>query len=374
MTFSAYRCLLVLFGFTSLLVLACEDDDDPGCIDCGVEVIEGEYNPTPYTLVFPDHLGVPIIPADNPLTEEGVLLGRMLFYDPILSADSSMSCVNCHFPQRAFTDGLTKSVGIQGIETSRNAMALVNLVFLDSVFFWDGAAFTLEDQALLPIEAHDELNDNWENVEDKLRKHPDYPQRFRAAFGIDVKSEITSDLAVKAIAQFERTLISGNSKYDQVVWRNEGRFTEEELFGEQLFKVETAITLEHPGCTHCHNGENFTNSQFMNNGLDDPGGSYEGFVDKGRGGVTGVIFDNGKFRVPTLRNIALTAPYMHDGRFATLGEVLDHYASGGHGAEFSDVNIRPFELTDEEKQALLAYLNTLTDTTFTNNPAFQNPF
>ena len=373
MTFSAYRYLIILFSLSSILMLACDDDDQPSCMDCEDKLIDGEYNPTPHDLVYPDHLGVPIIPADNPMTEEGILLGRMLFYDPILSADSTMSCVNCHFPSMAFTDGKAKSVGIQGIETPRNAMALINLVFIDSVFFWDGRSFTLEDQAILPIEAHDELNDSWENVEDKLQRHPDYPQRFRAAFGIDRTSEITRDLAIKAIAQFERTLISGNSRYDQVVWNNQGRFTEEELFGEELFEVETAITLEHPGCTHCHSGVNFTNSAFENNGLDDPG-SYEGFVDKGRGGVTGVLFDNGKFRVPTLRNIALTAPYMHDGRFATLEEVLEHYASGGHGPEFSNTNIRPFTMTEEEKQALLAYLHTLTDTTFTNNPAFQNPF
>ena len=367
-----YRALFILFALCGIFLLACEDDDQPVCDDCEDELIDGEYNPTPYTLEFPNHLGQPILPADNPLTEEGILLGRMLFYDPILSADSTMSCISCHLQELAFTDGKAKSVGIQGIETPRSSMALINLVFVDSVFFWDGRSFTLEDQALLPIEAHDELNDSWENVENKLRRHNDYPQHFRAAFGIERKSEITSDLAVKAIAQFERTLISGNSKFDQV-YLNEDRFTEEELFGEELFEVETAITLEHPGCTHCHSGVHFTNNAFENNGLDNPG-SYEGFVDKGRGAVTGVLFDNGKFRVPTLRNIALTAPYMHDGRFATLDEVLEHYASGGHGAEFSNVNIRPFNLTEEEKQALIAYMNTFTDTTFLNNPAFKSPF
>lgn len=370
---SPLRFLLGLFAFCALLFLACDDDDQPVCMDCDDKVIEGEYNPTAYELEFPSHLGTPVIPADNPMTEEGIMLGRMLFYDPILSADSTMSCVNCHFQDMSFTDGLAKSVGIQGIETPRSAMALTNLVFMDRDFFWDGRANSLEDQAFLPIEAHDELNDTWDNVEEKLRRHNDYPTRFRAAFGIERTSEITRELAVKAIAQFERTLISGNSKYDDVVWRNEGRFTEEEQFGMELFEVETAIDFEHPGCTHCHSGVNFTNNAFENNGLDDPG-SYENFPDKGRGAVTGVLFDNGKFRVPSLRNIALTAPYMHDGRFATLEEVLDHYASGGHGEEFSNTNIRPFALTEEEKAALIAYMNTFTDSTFLNNPAFANPF
>lgn len=368
----SFRTFFLIFSLSSVLLIACDDDEQPSCDNCTDELIAGDYNPTPHELVYPDHLGQAIIPADNPLTEEGILLGRMLFYDPILSADSTQSCFSCHFQEMAFTDGKAKSVGIQGIETPRSSMALINLVFIDSVFFWDGRSFTLEDQALLPVEAHDELNDSWENVEDKLRRHADYPQLFREAFGIERKSQINRDLAVKAIAQFERTLISGNSKFDQV-YLNEERFTEEELFGEELFQVETAVTLEHPGCTHCHSGVHFTNSAFENNGLDDPG-SYEGFTDKGRGGVTGVLFDNGKFRVPTLRNIALTAPYMHDGRFATLEEVLEHYASGGHGAEFSNTNIRPFTLTEEEKQALIAYMNTFTDTTFLNNPAFKSPF
>ncbi|MEZ4987175.1 MAG: hypothetical protein R2795_19395 [Saprospiraceae bacterium] len=141
----------------------------------------------------------------------------------------------------------------------------------------------------------------------------------------------------------------------------------------ELFEVETAITIGHPGCTHCHSEYNFTDNQFHNNGIDFVA-ALDDFTDKGRGGVTGVIYDNGKFRTPSLRNIALTAPYMHDGRFQTLEQVLDHYASGGHGVENENVNIIPFDLSPEEKQAIIAFLHTLTDTTFVNNPAFSNPF
>lgn len=371
-----YRHLLflsaLLAGFT---FLACEDDDLSSCVDCEDELIDGTYDPQPYTLDIPAFLGSPIIPIDNPLTEEGIMLGRMLFFDPILSADSSMSCFSCHLPERAFTDGLAKSVGIQGIATRRSSMSLVNLALLEDDLFWDGSSASLEDQALLPIEAHDELNDSWENVEEKLRRHSDYPRLFRAAFGIEYTSEITRELATKSLAQFQRTIISANSKYDQVVWLNDlsQEFTEEEQLGLELFEVETAITLEHPGCTHCHSGPNLTDNKFHNNGLDDVA-TLNDFTDLGRGGISGVPFENGTFRTPTLRNIALTAPYMHDGRFNTLEEVLDHYAQGGHGVENENSNIRPFALSEEEKQALIAFLHTLTDTISLNKPALQNPF
>lgn len=364
--------LAVFFAVLSLLLIGCKDDP-PICDNCQDEAITGPYNPQAAIITAPAYLGTPIIPADNPLTEEGIFLGRTLFFDPILSADSTMACAGCHFQNLNFTDGLAKSVGIQGIQTKRSSMALTNLVFLRRDFFWDGAAESLEAQALLPIEAHDELNDSWENVEAKLQRHPDYPRLFRAAFGIDKKSEMTRELTVKAIAQFERILVSYNSKFDQVVWRNEGEFTEEEQLGKELFEVETAITIGHPGCTHCHSGPNFSDNNFHNNGLDDVP-NLNAFNDKGRGAVTGIIYDNGKFRTPSLRNIALSAPYMHDGRFQTLEEVLDHYAAGGHGVENENVNIRPFDLSPEEKRALIAFLHTLTDTTFSQNPAFGRPF
>jgi cytochrome c peroxidase len=371
---SCNKWFLGVLMLVCLNLLTCEDDPLPtDCGTCGEEAIAGTYAPTMASINMPAFLGIPVIPDDNPQTEQGVKLGRMLFFDPILSIDSSMSCASCHLPELSFTDGRAASVGVLGLTTKRSSMAIVNLSLLNGNLFWDGSANSLEAQALLPIEAHDELNDTWENVALKLQRHAEYPRRFREAFGIEFPSEIKRELAVKAIAQFERTLISANSKYDQVVWKNEGEFTEEEELGYELFKVETSQVFGHPGCTHCHTEPNLTDNQFHNNGLDDVS-SFTDFTDLGRGGFNNVVFDNGKFRTPTLRNIALSAPYMHDGRFQTLEEVLDHYAAGGHGFENEDANIRPFNLTDEEKQALVAFLNTLTDTSFIGNPAFQSPF
>lgn len=253
-------------------------------------------------------------------------------------------------------------------------MMLANLAFNPNGFFWDGRAATLEEQALQPVEDHRELNETWDNVEEKLRSHADYPRLFRAAFGIDRTSELTRDLTVKAIAQFERTLISGDSPYDRARYYNEGFLPDEVIDGEQLFFIEFATADDpHPGCSHCHNAPLFGDNQFKNNGLDAVA-SLTDFLDLGRGGVNGNVFDNGKFRTPSLRNVAVTAPYMHDGRFATLEEVLDQYATGGHGVANEDPNIIAFSLTPAEKRALIAFLESLTDETFLSNPAFSDPF
>ncbi|MCI5081929.1 MAG: cytochrome C peroxidase [Saprospiraceae bacterium] len=371
---------LILLGMIAILGwTACEKDNgggDGGCDNCPVdELIEGEYDPETYTIATPSWvIQNPQIPADNPMTEEGVALGRMLFYDPILSSDGSMSCSSCHKLNNAMTDINQFSVGVQGIEGFRNSMPLFNLAFTDAPFFWDGRSVTLEEQALIPVEDHTELNESWPNVIRKLAEHPDYPKLFREAFGIERTSEITKELAVKAIAQFERSIVSFNSRYDRIVQLNDGWFTEAEKRGRDLFFIEPNSQDDtHPGCSHCHSGSNLTNNLFMNNGLDDVD-ELDQFADKGRGAVTGNVFDNGKFKVPSLRNIALTAPYMHDGRFQTLEEVLDHYSAGGHGVINEDVNIRPFPLDEQQKSDLITFLEMLTDTSFVNNPAYASPF
>ncbi|MEM0991833.1 MAG: cytochrome c peroxidase [Bacteroidota bacterium] len=369
--------ILVYLLIGLALLLACEEggtDGEDGPIE---EVpIEAAYDPTDYELDIPDWLPTMEIPADNPMTKQGVDLGRMLFYDPLLSIDGSVACASCHFPERAFVDGRQFSLGVNGAVGRRNAMALVNVGFHKSGFFWDGSVNTLEEQALLPIEDHTEMNDTWENVEKKLQNHTDYPRLFRAAFGIEFPSEITKDLAVKAIAQFERTLISGNSRYDRIVNSNDldaGFPTDAEERGRRLFFFEATQQLDHPGCSHCHGGPLFTNDRFMNNGIDSVQ-TLNDFKDLGRGKITGKRGDNGKFKVPTLRNIELTAPYMHDGRFETLEEVLEHYSSGGHFADNLDANIRPFEMSERDKNDLIAFMKMLTDTSFVNNEAFQSPF
>ena len=284
-----------------------------------------------------------------------------------------MSCFSCHDQSKSFTDGLAVSKGVLGMTGTRSSMAIVNLAFNTKGFFWDGRSESLETQALVPVEDHLELNESWDNVLEKLRRHDEYPTLFRGAFGIERKSEITKELAAKAMAQFQRTLISGNSRFDRVVWKNEGWFTDSEQRGKMLFFFEESQSVEHPGCSHCHFDPLFTDNNYKNNALDSVG-TLQDFVDMGLGGVNGNIYDNGKFRVPTLRNILQTAPYMHDGRFATIEEVLDHYSAGGHGAEWEDVNIQPFTMTETDKQDLINFLKTLTDEDFLENPDFSNPF
>lgn len=371
------RNLGLFFCGLILMSSSCEKKiEPPGCTNCPNEddTISGTYAPTPYTLEAPAYLGQAIVPADNPMTAEGIELGRRLFYDPILSVDSTLSCASCHKAANAFSDNSAKSRGVQGAIGLRNAMPLVNLAFNPNGFFWDGRRASLEEQALDPVEDHLEMRDTWENVEKKLRRHADYPVRFRQAFGIEQKKEINRLLVVKAIAQFERTLISANSTFDQVFLRAERFPTDAEQRGKMLFFFEPSDNFnDHPGCSHCHSGQHLTDFSFRNNGLDAVD-DLANFLDLGRGGVNGNLFDNGKFRVPSLRNVALTAPYMHDGRFQTLEEVLDHYAAGGHNVLNEDANIRPFPLTEQQKKDLVTFLKVFTDTSFIQNPAFQNPF
>lgn len=379
------RPLLLLLSL--LFVLGCEADEE----DFGTEnpspvpsqptdpdadrAIEGPSIPTPYALEVPSYLPAPVDVPTNPLTVEGIELGRRLFYDPLLSRDSTMSCASCHRQELAFTDARDRAVGIRGEAGPRHAMSIVNLAFNPNGFNWDGSSATLWDQALHPVENFFELDSDWGDVLRKIRRRDDYAVRFRAAFGVGRTSEITREHVAKAIAQFERTIISADSHFDRVVYRNTEFFTEQEQLGaDSLYFIEAVPAgVLHPGCGHCHNAPSFGDNQFKNNGLSDVE-SIDDFADKGRGIVTNNRFDNGKFRTPTLRNIALTAPYMHDGRFQTLDEVLDHYASGGHGVVNEDPNITGFTLTDRQREALLAFLHSLTDSTLLTDERYANPW
>jgi len=355
------KYLLPIFGLI-LLFLACKKD-------------KVEYTPTPYELKIPSHFPDMIIPEDNPMTEEGVALGRRLFYETKLSADNSISCSTCHAPASGFSDPNQFSTGVDGIEGNRNSMALINVGWNQS-YFWDGRAKTLEQQVLQPVENPIEMHESWSNVVSKLNADVSYRNMFFKAFNT---YEIDSVNAAKALAQFIRTMISGESKFD-IIYKNENGIplssadqaiwatvTPSELAGYDLFK-----SLNGADCFHCHNGPLMQVQKFSNNGLDAT------FTDIGRGEVTGNPNDYGKFKVPTIRNIALTAPYMHDGRFATLDEVIDHYS---HGVQMSST-IDPLieyaaqggvQLDAQEKDLLKQFLHTLTDYNFINNPEFQKP-
>ena len=321
-------------------------------------------DPTLYAFDYPSYFPSLVQPADNPATEEGVALGRKLFFDEILSADRTQSCASCHFPSHSFSDTTATSVGIDGIFGSRNAMTIVNLAW-QKEFFWDLRSANLEEQALEPVPNPIEMHLEWPEAVDRLRAHADYPDLFELAFGT---KDIDRYLVAKAIAQFERTLISQDSKFDQFL-RGEAVLTESEIRGYDLFNTERG------DCFHCHGASNtgfqFTDNLAHNNGLDSV------FTDLGLYEITGNPLDKAKFKTPTLRNIALTAPYMHDGRFADLDEVIEHYNMGGHISPTIDPNMKAAGVgrfwTPQEKADLKAFLLTLTDETFINNPDFQDP-
>lgn len=335
--------------------------------------------PTPYTLVVPAGFPTPVIPVDNPLTNEGVALGRMLFYETKLSSNNTMSCGSCHQQNKAFTDGLAKAVGVDGIANPRGTMSLANVMWSNTLT-WDGAFPTLEAQAHKPIENPIEMHQLLNTGVTKLQNTTTYPPLFQAAFGTKT---ITGDLVLKALTQFERTLISGGSRYDKYTRTQQG-LSADELAGLKLYSTHISPRIIRGAeCFHCHTmplaSSNFA-AQFFNNGLDLT------FADPGRGGVTGLPVDNGKFVAPTLRNITLTAPYMHDGRFTTLEQVLDHYsdhvqmASPGldpnliQGVNDPIFNPGRMGLTATEKRQVIAFLKTLTDSTFIADKRFSDPF
>ncbi len=281
------------------------------------------HAPTPYP--FPEMRFFPKMPAsdENPVTMEGATLGRFLFYDKILSADSSFSCASCHKQKFAFADGAQRfSTGISGEPLRRNTMPLFNLAWYNS-YFWDGKAGSLEEQVFHPVRAHNEMNLKWDVAAERINKSAFYKPKFQDAFG---QQAIDSVLIAKAIAQFERTLLSANSKYDQVL-RRERYFTAEEYQGFVLMNDQTK-----GDCLHCHTTDGDalgTTARFSNNGLQKAKAAVD-YPDKGKMEVSGKPEHLGQFKIPSLRNVAVTAPYMHDGRFATLEEVLDFYSEGVH--------------------------------------------
>jgi cytochrome c peroxidase len=327
---------------------------------------------TPYQ--FPKLKFFPAMPTSpvNPVTVEGVDLGRHLFYDSILSLDRKMSCASCHKHEFAFSDAPNKfSKGSNEEMMQRNTMPLFNLAWYSS-FFWDGKAKSIEEQVFHPVRAHNEMNLQWEEATKRIAGSKFYVEKFKQAFG---EQPIDSMLVAKAIAQFERTLISNNSKFDQVI-RGERYLNQDEKKGFELMNDMTK-----GDCFHCHSTDADalgTTLGFSNNGLDDIKDAML-YKDFGLGAVTGNASDNGKFKVPSLRNLAFTAPYMHDGRFETLDEVLDFYNQGVHPGVNVDSKMGSAQrggvhLTDQEKQQIKIFLLSMTDSVFIRNPAYGNPF
>lgn len=317
--------------------------------------------PHAYPLAITERFPKVALPADNPLTREGVALGEKLFHDKRLSINNTKSCASCHAADESFADSRRVSIGALGDAGTRNSMPLVNLAWGQS-FFWDGRAKSLREQVLMPVQDVHEMAESMESVVGKLTdSESEIKADFAAAFG---SPGITSDRIAKALEQFLLTLVSQESRFDKAV-RKVADLTEEEKRGLQLFVTEhdPKRGLFGADCFHCHGGTLFTDHQFHNNGLDLKA------EDLGRMIVSGKEEDRGKFKTPTLRNIALTAPYMHDGRFRTLEEVVEHYSSEVKRAPNLDPNLakHPMEglnLSAEDKRALVAFLKTLTDESF----------
>ncbi len=344
-----------------ILAWSCASDDD------SVSTL------TPFAIDFKD-FPAPNLPDDNPLTKEGIELGRRLFYEKALSKDGSMACASCHNQSTAFSDTNQFSIGVEGQPGGRQAMAIFNMAWNTNEFFWDGRAHLLRDQSLLPIQDPLEMNETLDNVISKLTDLPEYTDRFNTVFG---SSEITELNISLALEQFMNSIVSLDSKYDRFK-RNEIALSDSEERGRTLFFGEYNKffpDISGADCAHCHSGFNFENDEYMNNGLD----VLANQTDIGRENVTSNQMDRAKFKVTSLRNIALTPPYMHDGRFKTLEEVIEHYNSGvklspSLNPAIQDTEEKGLFLTEQDKQDLVAFLKTLTDETMMTNSDYSSPF
>ena len=331
------------------------------------------YDPTPYALQYGD-FPLPVLPADNKPTVAGVQLGRMLFYEKMLSKDGTQACADCHLQGDAFSDMRRFSIGVEGLPGKRQAMPVMNLAWHRNGLFWDGRAPLLRDQALKPIQDPLEMNETLPNAVAKLAADKRYTDQFVRTFG---EADITPERMALALEQFMLSVVSHDSKWDKYK-RGEVTLSDSEERGRVLFFAEFDPFGTERGaeCFHCHGGFNFTNDEFMNNGLDPDAAQ----TDPGRRSVSGNAADMAKFKVPSLRNIALTAPYMHDGRFATLEAVIDHYNTGVQQSatmdELLQYNVQPggLQLSAQDKADLVAFLQTLSDPSFLANQAYRSPF
>ncbi|WP_342086570.1 cytochrome-c peroxidase [Dyadobacter sp. OTU695] len=364
--------LSILAALLALVVSCSKKTDAPE------PVVPPDDKPTPLEWTKPSYFPDPVYDlSENPLTVEGVELGKFLFYDGILSRTDNIGCGTCHQQQAAFTHhGHDLSHGVDDKIGTRNAPSVQNMAWNTS-FFWDGGVHDMDMVPAVPIQNKVEMDERVANVIEKLRKTPvagatkqvDYPKMFKAAFGSD---SITADRMMQALSQFMMTMVSATSRYDYFVRGDASALTAQEKDGLSVFKQK---------CASCHAGELFTDQKFRNNGL-----APNRINDQGRYTITLNADDRLKFKVPSLRNVGLTAPYMHDGRFTTLEQVLDHYANDKPGSKDSIyvsptldplLNVagqkRGISLTNTEKQSIIAFLKTLNDDDFIKDKRFSDP-
>ncbi len=363
------RIGLAFFWIAALVLFlaACRRDEPE--VPMGHSV---EYDATPYALEY-GQFPAPTIAWDNSLTVQGVKLGRMLFYETDLSLDGSMSCASCHRQQHAFSVSLQFSSGVHGLPGGRQSMGVFNMAWNTNNFFWDGRAVLLRDQSLRPIEDSLEMAETLVNVIAKLSAKPAYRDQFTRAFG---SAEINAERMSLAMEQFMNSIVSVDSKYDRSLL-GQVALTDSEERGRELFFAEYDPffpATSGADCAHCHAPRNFENDQFMNNGLESDGT----VTDYGRELVTGSAADRGKMKVPSLRNVQLTAPYMHDGRFQTLEQVVEHYNSGLQPSSTLDpalenTRVTGLMLSAQDKQDLVAFLRTLTDETLPTRAEYSDP-
>lgn len=340
-------------------------------VGCAKQAPLPTQDTTPYNLEY-GALPAPDIEGDNALTVQGVQLGRMLFYEKRLSGDNSMSCASCHRQEHAFSDTAKFSIGIHGDPSHRQAMSAVNMLWNSNGYFWDGRAEKLRDQSLMPIQDPIEMDESLENVVEKLEQDTMYTNQFLRAFGT---AQPSAHLISLALEQFMNTIVSYRSKYDQYL-AGEATLTESEERGMDLYFEEyNPFFPDESGadCGHCHSGKNFDSPTYMNNGTDSLN------MDLGRFTLTGDTADIGLMKTTTLRNIALTPPYMHDGIFTTLREVIDHYDHGLQNSSTLDQALAMtmgtgLMLSEQDKDDLEAFLNTLTDYELITDERYSSPF
>ncbi len=358
-----YWLQILCFAVVISAFVACQKDaDDPTTPNALTPNLPDQY----FTYAddpWPDHFqsvsGFDNTPDYNPITDAGATLGRVLFYDKKLSLNNTISCGSCHLQQNAFADPDRFSVGFEGQKTHRNSLSLVNPRFSTS-FFWDSRTFNLEEQVLQPVQNHIEMGlEDMDNLAEKLSAVDYYPELFDDAFG---STEVTAERISYALAQFLRSMSCKDSKFDKGMEIGDfSNYTPQEKLGFDLFNSEELQ------CANCHRSVNFYYGSAVNIGLDTD------YADEGVG--------DGRFRIPSLRNVALTAPFMHDGRFETLEEVIEHYNSGVKSHPALDWRLQDqlgnpvkLNLTNTEKEALVAFLRTLTDYDFIQDPKYSDPF